>query len=35
MSKAIPHFPGQPEVKYFMQGGVSGNESLLATPPGL
>jgi hypothetical protein len=35
MSKAIPPFSGQPEVKYLLQGGVSGKRNLLAKPPGL
>ena len=35
MSKTVPHFSGGPEIKYLLQEGVSGKESLLAKPPGL
>lgn len=35
MIKTIPLSQDNPEVKYLLQGGVSGKGSLLAKPPGL
>lgn len=34
MCKIIPHFSGETEVKYLLQGGASGKENLLTTPSG-
>ena len=36
MNKTVPRFlRGGHEVKYLLQGGVSGKEGVLAKPPGL
>jgi hypothetical protein len=34
-SSCYPTSQGRPEIKYFLQGGVSGKESYLAKPPGI